>query len=297
MKPSIKTTTCLLLLALSLAAIPGTAQIFNPADLKLVSSQFSFTEGPAVNKKGEIYFTDQPNDKIWKYGTDGQLSVFMDKTGRSNGLYFDKKGNLLACADEKNELWSIDKNKNITVLITDLDGKKLNGPNDLWIDKKGGIYFTDPYYQRDYWTRKKPEIEKQNVYYIPAGKGKKILLALDDLKQPNGIVGTPDGKYLYIADLGAQKTYRYTIAEAGKLTERKLMFEKGSDGMTLDNQGNIYITGNGVTVYNSEGTQIAHIPLKGWTGNVCFGGKNRSDLFITSSKSVYTIPTTVKGVE
>jgi gluconolactonase len=297
MKPSIKTTTCLLLLALSLAAIPGTAQIFNPADLKLVSSQFSFTEGPAVNKKGEIYFTDQPNDKIWKYGTDGQLSVFMDKTGRSNGLYFDKKGNLLACADEKNELWSIDKNKNITVLITDLDGKKLNGPNDLWIDKKGGIYFTDPYYQRDYWTRKKPEIEKQNVYYIPAGKEKKILLALDDLKQPNGIVGTPDGKYLYVADLGAQKTYRYTIAEAGKLTERKLMFEKGSDGMTLDNQGNIYITGNGVTVYNSDGTQIAHVPLKGWTGNVCFGGKNRSDLFITSSKSVYTIPTTVKGVE
>ncbi|HMI05147.1 MAG TPA: SMP-30/gluconolactonase/LRE family protein [Pedobacter sp.] len=296
MKPSIKYTSCLLLFALSLGATSGKAQIFNPQDLKLISSDFAFTEGPAVNKKGEIYFTDQPNDKIWKYGTDGQLSLYMDKTGRSNGLYFDKKGNLIACADEKNELWSIDKNKKVTVLITDLDGKKLNGPNDLWMDKQGGIYFTDPYYQRDYWARKKPEIEKQNVYYIPAGKKKKIQLALDDLKQPNGIVGTPDGKYLYVSDLGAQKTYRYTIAE-GKLTEKKLMFEKGSDGMTLDNQGNIYISGNGVTVYNSEGTQIAHIPLKGWTGNVCFGGKNRSDLFITSSKSVYTIPTTVKGVE
>ena len=297
MKLSIKSTTCLLLLALSMAATPGTAQIFDPADLKLVSSQFSFTEGPAVNKKGDIYFTDQPNDKIWKYDTDGQLTLFMDKTGRSNGLYFDKKGNLLACADEKNELWSIDQNKNVTVLITDLDGKKLNGPNDLWLDHKGGIYFTDPYYQRDYWTRNKPDIEKQNVYYIPAGKEKKIHLALDDLKQPNGIVGTPDGKYLYVADIGAQKTYRYTIASAGKLTDRKLMFEKGSDGMTLDNQGNIYITGDGVTVYNPEGTQIAHIPIEGWTANVCFGGKNRSDLFITSTKSVYTIPTTVKGVE
>ncbi|MES2457332.1 MAG: SMP-30/gluconolactonase/LRE family protein [Bacteroidota bacterium] len=297
MKPSIKYFGLLMGFALSICNSRLNAQIFNPEDLKLVSSQFSFTEGPAVNKKGEIYFTDQPNDKIWKYGTDGQLTLFMDKTGRSNGLYFDRKGNLLACADEKNELWSIDKNGKITVLITDLDGKKLNGPNDLWLDKKGGIYFTDPYYQRDYWARKKPEIEKQNVYYIPAGKDKKIEVALDDLKQPNGIVGTPDGKYLYVADLGAQKTYRYTIAGEGKLTERKLMFEKGSDGMTLDNQGNIYITGNGVTVYNPEGTEIAHIPLKGWTGNVCFGGKNRSDLFITSSKSVYTIPTKVKGVE
>lgn len=298
MKPlQIKPAYLFLAAAFSLSTLTSKAQIFNPQDLKLVSSQFSFTEGPAVNKKGEIFFTDQPNDKIWKYGTDGQLTVFMDKTGRSNGLYFDKKGNLLACADEKNELWSIDKKGKVTVLITDLDGKKLNGPNDLWMDKQGGIYFTDPYYQRDYWARKKPEIERQNVYYIPAGKDKKILLALDDLKQPNGIVGTPDGKYLYVADLGAQKTYRYAIGPDGKLSDRKLMFEKGSDGMTLDNQGNIYITGNGVTVYNPEGTQIAHIPLKGWTGNVCFGGKNRSDLFITSSKSVYTIPTTVKGVE
>ncbi|HKG07789.1 MAG TPA: SMP-30/gluconolactonase/LRE family protein [Pedobacter sp.] len=297
MKPSIKYSALLLAVACSFGNISAEAQVFNPQDLKLISSQFSFTEGPAVNKKGEIYFTDQPNDKIWKFGTDGQLSVFMDKTGRSNGLYFDKKGNLLACADENNELWSIDKSGKVTVLIKDLDGKKLNGPNDMWLDNKGGIYFTDPYYQRDYWSRKKPELERQNVYYIPAGKDKKILLALDDLKQPNGIVGTPDGKYLYIADLGDQKTYRYTIAAAGKLTDRKLMFEKGSDGMTLDNRGNIYITGNGVTVYNPEGIQIAHIDIKGWTGNVCFGGKNRSDLFITSSKSVYTIPTTVKGVE
>ncbi|WP_276090155.1 SMP-30/gluconolactonase/LRE family protein [Pedobacter sp. JY14-1] len=289
----------LLFSALSTSSVGLRAQdtLFNLQDLKLISSQFSFTEGPAVNKRGDIYFTDQPNDKIWMYSADGELSLFMDKTGRSNGLYFDKKGNLLACADEENELWSIDKNKKVTVLIKALEGKKLNGPNDLWLDAKGGIYFTDPYYQRDYWERKKPDIEKQNVYYIPAGKNKKIQLVLDDLKQPNGIVGTPDGKYLYVSDLGAQKTYRYTITGPGTLSDKKLMFEKGSDGMTLDNKGNIYITGNGMTVFNPQGQQIAHIDLKGWTGNVCFGGKNRSDLFITSSKSIYTIPTTVRGVE
>ncbi|WP_316793973.1 SMP-30/gluconolactonase/LRE family protein [Pedobacter frigoris] len=273
------------------------AQLFNPDSIRLISDQFAFTEGPAVNKKGEVFFTDQPNDKIWKYGIDGKLSVFMEKSGRANGLHFDRSGNLLVCADEQNQLWSIGKNGKIKVLITDLDGKKLNGPNDLWVDKKGGIYFTDPYYQRDYWTRNQPELEKQNVYYLPAGKKQQLTLALDDLKQPNGIVGTPDGKYLYVSDLGAQKTYRYEIIGDGKLGDKKLMFEKGSDGMTLDEDGNIYITGNGVTVFNKEGLQLAHVPLKGWTGNVCFVGKDRKQLFITSGKTIYIVPMQVRGVE
>src|SRR5688572_30921286 len=114
------------------------------AVLRLVSSQFSFTEGPAGNKKGDVYFTDQPNNKIWKYSTDGKLSVFLDKAGRSNGMYFDKQGNLITCADEKNELWSINPQGKVTVLLKDYKGHTFNGPNDLWIDPKGGIYFTDP---------------------------------------------------------------------------------------------------------------------------------------------------------
>ncbi|MFN3382367.1 MAG: SMP-30/gluconolactonase/LRE family protein, partial [Runella zeae] len=146
------------------------------ASLKQVSKQFKFTEGPAVDKKGNIYFTDQPNDKIWKYDTEGELSLFMDKTGRSNGLYIDKKGNIISCADQNNELWSISPKKKITVLLSDYQGKKHNGPNDLWIDAKGGIYFTDPYYQRDYWERKKPEMDKQNVYYLPKGTKEAIVV-------------------------------------------------------------------------------------------------------------------------
>lgn len=286
----------IMLLACSMS-FGAVAQLFNPDSVQLISDQFIFTEGPAVNKKGEVYFTDQPNDKIWKYDLEGKLSVFMSKTGRANGLHFDRSGNLLVCADEENQLWSIDKKGKIKILIKDLDGKKLNGPNDMWVDGKGGIYFTDPYYQRNYWTRKQPEIAQQNVYYLPAGKKNKLRLALDDLKQPNGIVGTPDGKYLYVSDLGAQKTYRYDIVGEGKLVNRKLMFEKGSDGMTLDEDGNIYITGSGVTVFNKDGKQVAHIPLKGWTGNVCFVGKDRTQLFITSGKSIYIVPMRVRGVE
>ena len=267
------------------------------AKLVQVSNQFTFTEGPAVNKKGDIYFTDQPNDKIWEYSSDGKLTVFMDKTGRSNGLYFDKKGNLLACADEKNELWSIDTKKNVTVLLTNVQGHKLNGPNDLWLDPKGGIYFTDPYYQRDYWERKKPDIDGQKVYYLPKGKQEPVVVD-GDLKQPNGIVGTPDGRSLYVADIRASRTYKYQINADGSLTNRQLFVEQGSDGMTLDNQGNLYLSGKGVTIYSPSGTKLGNIPVPSrWVGNICFGGKDRTTLFITASESIYTLQMQVKGVE
>ena len=280
---------------------PDTVQqsnlIADGAKLQLISKQFKFTEGPAADKKGNVFFTDQPNDKIWEYDTNGKLSVFMDKTGRSNGLYFDKKGNLIACADEQNQLWSISPQKKITVLVNDFEGKKLNGPNDLWIDNKGGIYITDPYYQRDYWTRKKPDLDGEKVYYLPKGKHQLVMVA-DDLQQPNGIIGTPDGKFLYVADIKANKTYRYEIKADGTLTNRQLFAEKGSDGMTMDNRGNIYLCGNGVFIFNPEGKQLSHIAVpENWTGNICFGGKNKDELFITASEGIYVLKMKVKGFD
>jgi gluconolactonase len=265
---------------------------------QLISDQFAFTEGCSVAKNGDVFFTDQPNDKIWKYEVEtGKLSVFLDKAGRSNGTYFDKKGNLITCADDKGELWSISPKGKVTVLMTDLEGKQMNGPNDIWIDKKGGIYMTDPYYQRDYWTRKKTELDGEHVYYLPKG-AKTPVKVIGDMRQPNGIVGTPDGKYLYVADLGAQKTYRYTINSDASLSEKTLLFDKGSDGMTLDEKGNIYITGKGVTIYSPQGKKIANIPnTDNWTGNVVFAGKNRDILFITASKCVYRLKMNVRGVE
>ncbi len=265
------------------------------AQPKLVAKQFKFTEGPAVDKKGNVFFTDQPNDKIWEYSVDGKLSVFMDKTGRSNGLFFDRQGNLIACADEKNELWSITPDKKVTVLFTDFKGKKLNGPNDLWVDAKGGIYFTDPYYQRDYWTRKEPEIKEQRVYYLPKGK-KEAIIVDSTIQKPNGIIGTPSGKYLFVADIEANKTYRYEINSDGTLKNRTLFVEQGSDGLTIDSRGNVYLTGKGVMVYDIQGKKIEQIDIPApWTANVCFGGKNTDQLFITASDAVYTLDMKVKG--
>lgn len=264
---------------------------------RLVSKQFSFTEGPAVDAKGNVFFTDQPNNKIWKYSTDEKLTVFLENAGRSNGMYFDKKGNLVTCADEHNELWSIDKHGKVKVLLKKYDGKNLNGPNDLWIHpNNGGIYFTDPYYQRPWWTRTQPEIEGQKVYYLEKGRTAAISV-IENLVQPNGIVGTPDGKTLYVADIRGRKTYQYAIKDNGSLSEGQLFTEFGSDGMTIDNQGNLYLTGKGVTVFNSDGKQIAHIDIpEKWTANVVFGGKKRDKLFITASETIYILDMKVKGV-
>lgn len=263
----------------------------------LISKQFSFTEGPAVDKDGNIFFTDQPNNKIWKYSNDGKLTLFLDSAGRSNGMYFDKKGNLITCADEHNQLWAIDKHGKVTVLLKDYKGQNLNGPNDVWVHPNGDIYFTDPYYQRSYWTRKKPDIQGEKVYYLGKGKTEAVPV-VNNLRQPNGIVGTPDGKYLYIADIRGRKTYKYPIKGNGVLGEGQLFTEQGSDGMTLDNKGNVYLTGNGVTVYNPQGQMIKHIDIpEKWTANVAFGGKRRDKLFITSSEAVYIVDMKVKGVE
>lgn len=262
----------------------------------LIANQFTFTEGPACDKKGNVYFTDQPNNKIWKYDTKEKLSVFLDNAGRSNGLYFDKNGNLLACADENNQLWSIDRRGKVTVLLDNISGLPLNGPNDLWIHPNGAIYFTDPYYQRDYWTRKSPVTNQQNVYYLQRGKTPVILDST--LVQPNGITGTADGEYLYIADIGDNKTYRYRIAVGGTLKERQLFTSQGSDGMSIDKKGNVYLTGNGVSVYDKFGKLLEHIPISAkWTSNVAFGGKRRNQLFITASEAIYKLDMKVRGAD
>lgn len=270
-------------------------RLFDPGKLELISKDFKFTEGPAADKEGNVFFTDQPNNQIWKYGVDQKLSVFMSPAGRANGTYFDHQGNLIVCADEHQQLWSIRPDKKVNVLFTDIQGKHLNGPNDLWIDPKGGIYLTDPYYQRDYWARKAPELDAEKVYYLPKGK-KELVMVSDVLKKPNGIVGSPDGKTLYVADIGDNKIYRFSILPDGRLGNPTVFVNQGADGITLDAEGNLYLAGKGVTVYDKAGKQIAYLKInEPWTANLCFGGKDRNELFITASSAVYKIPMNVKG--
>ena len=210
-------------------------------------------------------------------------------------MYFNAKDELLSCADEFNRIIAFNDNKEYRVIYENFDGKHLNGPNDLWELPNGGIYFTDPYYHRHYWKEGHTEVQDtRGVYYVsPEGEA---TLVSDKYIQPNGLVGTPDGKLLYVADINDRKIWKYDIMEDGSLSNRTLFANEGSDGMAIDNKGNIYLTMGKVWVFSPAGDLIKEISVPEAPSNLCFGGKNKDVLFITARTSVYTLKMNVKGI-
>lgn len=295
---------------------PADTSIFDPtclvapnAHLQKLGEGYGFTEGPAVDRHGNVFFTDQPNDKIYKWSAQsGAITTFLSNTGRSNGMYFDKNGYLITCADMHGEIRSIDKNGNHTVLVKHYNNKLLNGPNDLWINPvNGGMYVTDPLFPRDYWDdtdpRKGPwpgntQQGGAYIYYLSPDRKKFTRVVTEDMGYPNGIVGSPDGKKLYVGKWPAE-TYVFDINRDGTLSNKKLFSSMGGDGMAIDERGNIYMTNEqGVTAFNKKGERIFNVPTReGWTANVVFGGQNEKTLFITASGKVFALKMNVKGVE
>lgn len=272
--------------------------------------------GPRPITSENVFFTDQPNDKIYRWDwKSGQITEFLTPTGRSNGMAFDDNRNLIAAADMRGELLSIDRNGNVTVLVDNYQGNLLNGPNDVWIDPKGGIYFTDPLFGRSYWDADDPRRQGSQqgggfVYYLSPDRqtltrvsGEDVLAEFPPPAQvwPNGIVGTPDGKYLYVGYFEPQQIYRYDINPDGSLSNRIVFAERGTDGMTIDALGNIYTTSRlpGVVVFNPQGETIDTIFTGGTGGstNVTFAGPNRKTLFITAGGGVFGVDMHVRAAE
>jgi len=291
-----KTTPILLAVLLGAAISASADSVVAPgAKLQKLAGDFLFTEGPTCDKNGNVFFVDQNNDRIMEWSADGKLSTFMQPSQYANGMMFDANGNLIACADEHNQLWSIAPDKTVTVLITNYDGKFLNGPNDVFIEPNGAMYITDPLFPRSWWHTPVTRVSSEEVYYLSPDR-KTLTRVTEDLNKPNGITGTPDGKTLFVADMGANKTWRYDIQPDGSLTNKTLICPLGSDGMTIDADGDLYLTGRGVTVFDKTGQRIDHIDVpESWTANVCFAGPDRKTLFITASKSFYSIQLRVKG--
>ena len=262
-----------------------------------VGGGYKFTEGPSVAPDGRVFFTDQPNDKIDVWSEKGnKITTFLQHSERSNGTYFNKKGELVSCADLHNRLVIIDKKGKMTTIAENYNGQPLNAPNDLWIGPNGGIYFSDPYYHREYWEPGRKELQdKRGVYYLnPEGK---VTRVIDDYKQPNGLIGPPDGKILYVSDINDGKIWKYDIQPDGTLANKTFFAPEGSDGMTIDNQGNVYLTNKVVSVFDKTGKSVARIEVPEQPSNLCFGGKNRDILFITARTSIYTLKMNVKGVQ
>jgi len=290
----------LAILALTATLASAEIPIAPGAELQLVSDGFKFTEGPAADREGNVYFTDQPNDRILKWdAATGNIATFLEPSGRANGMDFDREGFLITCADEKGLLERVNvATGERTILVEGFGGGLLNGPNDVWVRPDGGMYFTDPFYKRAYWQgRDEPDQANERVYFLAKGADKPVIVE-ETLKKPNGIIGTPDGKRLYIADIGDGKTWQYGIEEDGSLTDRTLFCELGSDGMTLDSLGNVYLTGRGVTVFDKAGRELGKIDVpRSWTANITFGGQDRNVLFITAMDAVFTLEMAVTGAD
>ena len=206
-------------------------------DAEKILDGYQFVEGPAVNTDGDLYFTDIPPRLIYKCAGD-TATVFMDSTWGANGLAFDADGRLVACAGkERRCIFRLEADGSRTILADLYDGKKLNSPNDLWIDPNGGIYFTDP----RYGSTADMEQDGMHVYYLAPGASE-LVRVIDDLQRPNGIIGTPDGTTLYVVDEGARQTWKFRIKSPGVVAGKTLFTDGGIDGLALTDKGNLAVT-------------------------------------------------------
>ena len=275
-----------------IAQVPDAGIIVPGAKPEKVADGFAFTEGVASDAEGQVYFSDIPASRIHFYDNTDHGKIFLENSNRANGLHVDRTGNIIACEGaEGGRLVQITSRGSITVIAEGYNGKSFNSPNDLWENPNGGYYMTDP----RYGSRDNLPQDGEHVYYITRDRGK-VVRVIDDMVRPNGVTGAGDGSILYVADQGAGKTYRYTILEDGTLSGKQLFADEGSDGMTIDSQGNVYLTNTAVKVYNAAGRLIETIEVPESPTNVSFGGKDDRTLYITARTSVYKLEMRVEKV-
>ena len=277
-------------------AIPG----IGPAGpITKLHTGFKFTEGPAADRDGNVYFSDIPNQRIHKVDADGKLSVFREKSNHANGLMLNARGEIVACEmDGQVAAYSAD-GKSRRVLAGKHDDKRFNAPNDLVIDKQGGVYFTDP----EFSAPKPLPQGKTAVYYVSADG--KVTRLIDNLPNPNGVILSPDEKTLYVIPSGQAEMMAYPIESPGKigtgrvfctLRQRREGGKSGGDGLTVDTKGNLYITSElGLQVFDPEGKRLGIIALPEQPANVTFGGKDLKTLYVTARTSLYTVPMEATG--
>ncbi|MBN1695430.1 SMP-30/gluconolactonase/LRE family protein [candidate division WOR-3 bacterium] len=267
--------------------------------VKKVQGDFQFTEGPASDMEGNLYFSDVSANKIYKMNTAGEISVFLEPSGHANGLMFADKNNLIVCQMD-GQLVSINtETKKITVLTDKYEGNRYNAPNDLVVDKTGGVYFTDPRFRA---PQPLPQ-EKQGVYY--RNSEGEVTLLLDNLKAPNGIILSLDEKTLYVIPSMQKDMWAYSVTSPGKLGEGKVYCElsqaegkdnSGGDGVTIDSKGNLYIaTGLGIQVFNVEGKLLGIIEFPEQPANLTFGGSEMKTLYVTARTSLYSAEMEIAG--
>jgi gluconolactonase len=289
------------------AAVNADDPAIVPKDAKLEKlwSEGEFTEGPAYGPDHCIYFTDI-GQRIMKFDpAGGKTTEFRNPSGRANGLDFDPHGRLVACEGAMkggNRRVSItDKDGKVRTLADKWQGKRFNSPNDLTIELKGRVYFTDPRYVGD----EPREIDTESVYRIDPEGG--VTQIIKDVQKPNGIILSPDMKTLYLADnhpSGNRHLLAFQLREDGSVGPKKVLHDfapdRGIDGMAIDIKGNVYATAGkgktgGVHIFSPQGKKLAFIETPEVPTNCVFGGRDRKMLYVTAGRSLYRIPVAIEG--
>ncbi|MFM8252871.1 MAG: SMP-30/gluconolactonase/LRE family protein [Planctomycetota bacterium] len=289
-----------------------------------VATSLAFTEGPAVDEAGNLYFSDIVSNRIWKLSPAGERTVFREPSHRTNGQTFDPQGRLYHCEGAEfgpgggRRVTRTDLRTGEYTIVTDhFEGQRYNSPNDICSDAAGRLYFTDP----RYGDRSDMEMSVEGVYRIELDGTVTRLLAQPQIDRPNGIVVTPDARQLYVIDScptpgGNRKIWRFELSESGAVQNQTLLFDfgmgRGGDGMRMDRAGNLYVAAGilaargpheslavppGVYVIAPTGELLGRIPImEDVITNCAFGGVDGCTLYITAGKNVYTTRTVIPGL-
>jgi gluconolactonase len=276
--------------------IPGIGPV---SEVVKVQGNFQFTEGPASDGRGNLYFSDIPANRIYRLDSAGKISVFLEPSNTTNGLMFNRQGKLFACEMEGRVVWIDVSTKKATAVASTYDGKRFNAPNDLVLDQAGGIYFTDPRFRA---PDPRPQ-DKEGVYYCDA-QGQVTRLA-DDLPAPNGVILSVDEKTLYVIPTMQKEMMAYPVQSPGKLGGGRVFCSlkqpegvttAGGDGLTIDSKGNLYITSRlGVQVFDPQGKMLGIIEFPEQPANCTFGGRENRTLYVTARTSLYSVEMEATG--
>jgi gluconolactonase len=304
--------------------VPLPAGLVPPKTVPQAAAGVCFLEGPAVDARGNVFFSDIAGNRILKMTPAGKVSVFRADSGRTNGNAFDAKGRLISCeggeqgSGGRRRVVRTDlKTGKVTVLTERYGGKRYNSPNDVCVDRKGRIWFTDPRYGAD---RSDLEMDVEAVYRIDANGQVARALSQPDVQKPNGIAVTPDAKTLYVIDSdpkpgGNRTIWAFAVSPEGKLSKKRLVYDfgkgRGGDGMRLDVKGNLWVAAGiltprgpgetkdvppGVYVITPKGKLLGRVPIpEDVITNLAFGGTDLKTLYVTAGKTLYKIPVQVSG--
>jgi gluconolactonase len=268
------------------------------ATLEKFACGFGFTEGPVWDTRGFLYVSDEIQNVIYRVFPGGRRETVF-KTGDPDGSTYDRKHRLITTASVLRAIVAVMPDGSYQVLADKYEGKRLNSPNDVLLGPDGALYFTDP--TLDLVKGEKQEIPFQGVYRLAADGSLRLLTK--DLAQPNGLAFSPDGKRLYIDDSMNRDIHVYDVGPKGELRNGRLFGkEEGPpdafvpDGMRVDGQENIYVTGPlGIWIWDRKGNHLGTIVLPEMPANLIWGDADFKTLYITATTSVYRIKTKVRG--